>query len=184
LLLELLSLRYIARSWLTAGAFCWFILVPWEIMAGHASLLVTAAIVAAVRGRPEAAAIVGLAKGSPVLAVHPRDWRPFLVALLGFSALSLPRLDLWPTWIEALVSALTYPPGPLAPVPLVIRLPIGLLLVALGRPWSRALGAALALPGLYWGALVVFIAPIAILVDERSGRVPPAVAKWRPTRPG
>lgn len=167
---ELLALRYIARSWLMAGAFCWFILVPWEIMAGHTSLLVAAAIVAAVRGRPEAAAVMGLAKGSPLLAVHPRDWRPFVVALLAVAALSLPRLDLWPAWMAALQGALTSLPGPLVPVPLAVRLPVGILLVLWGRRWSRALGAVLAVPGFYWAALVLFIAPVAVLLDQAAER--------------
>jgi hypothetical protein len=166
-LFALLALRYMARSWLMAGVFCWFILVPWEIAAGHTSLLVAAAIVGAVRGRPEGAAIMGLAKGAPVLAVHPRDWRPLILALAVFSALSLPRLDLWPAWIEQMVAALNFPPGPLVPVPLAVRLPIGIALVLLGRPWSRALGAALAIPGLYWSALVVFVAPVAVILETR-----------------
>jgi len=174
--LAVLALRYMTRSWLVAGAFCWFILVPWEIMTGHTSLLVAAAIVAAVRGRPEAAAVMGLAKGSSVLAVSPRDWRPFLLALLAFSALSLPRLDLWPAWIDALAAALTNPPGPLVPIPLALRFPIGIGLVLLGRPWSRALGAALAVPGLYWGALVVFVAPVAVILEAKARSVVGPVA--------
>lgn len=161
--LEMLALRYIAGSWLRVGALCWVILIPWEIAAGQMNILVAASIVAAVRGHPRAAAVMSMAKGAPLLAVNPRDWRPFVLALLAFSVLSLPRLDLWPAWIEQLVAALTYPPGPVVPVPLFVRLPIGLALVLWGRPWSRALGAAIALPGLYWGALVVLVAPLGVI---------------------
>ena len=96
---ELLALRYIAGSWLRAGAFCWFPLVPWEISYGQINLLVTAAIVAAVRGRPEPAAVLGLAKMAPVLAVSPRQWRPFLLTLGLFALLSLPNPAAWVWWL-------------------------------------------------------------------------------------
>jgi hypothetical protein len=174
--LELLSLRYIAGSWLRAGAFCWFLLVPWEIASGQFNLLMAAAITAAARGRPEAAAIIGLAKVSPFLAVHPRDWRPFTVALLAFAAISLRDPMAWVWWAERLTATLGAPVGPLVPVPFALRLAVGLLFVALGRPWSRALGAAIATPGLYWGALVVFIAPLGVVFGWKA-------VGTEPTRP-
>jgi hypothetical protein len=166
--LEFLSLRYIAGSWLRAGAFCWFFLVPWELVSGQLNLIAAAAIVAAVRGRPTLAAIVGLAKLSPVLAVHPRDWRPFLVAAGLFALISLPDPMAWLWWIERLVANLAVPAGPLVPIPLILRLPVGLAFVAWGRPWSRALGACIATPGLYWGALVVFVAPLGVMLRGRD----------------
>jgi hypothetical protein len=162
--LELLSLRYIAGSWTRAGAFCWFPLVPWEIISGQLNLLAAAAIVSAVRGRPWPAVIMAFAKVSPALAVHPRDWRPSFIALIAFGALSLPHPMVWVFWVQQLVETLQAPVGPLVPVPFLIRLPIGLALVALRQPWSRALGAAIATPGLYWGALVVFVAPLGVVL--------------------
>jgi hypothetical protein len=159
---ELVALRYIAGSWIRAGAFCWFPLVPWEIAAGQMNLLSAAAIVAAVRGRPGAAAILGMAKVSPVLAVHPRDWRRFLLVAVLFGVLSLSNPSTWAWWLERLVATLAMPLGPLVPVPFLVRLPIGLALVALRRPWSRALGAVVATPGLYWGALVLLVAPLGV----------------------
>jgi hypothetical protein len=166
---ELLALRYIAGSWIRAGAFCWFPLVPWEIAAGQMNLLAAAAIVAAIRGRPEAAAIMGMAKVSPVLAVHPRDWRPFLITAAIFAALSLPDPMAWVWWAQRLVTTLGTPVGPLVPIPFLLRLPIGLALVAWGRSWSRALGAAIAMPGLYWGALVIFVAPLGVAGTRGTG---------------
>jgi hypothetical protein len=162
IVLELLSLRYIAGSWVRAGAFCWFLLVPWEILSGQLNLLAAAAITAAALGRPGPAAIMAFAKVSPVLAVSPRDWRPFLIAVVVFSALSLPDPMAWVWWIQRLVTTLAAPVGPLVPVPFLLRLPVGLAFVAWGRPWSRALGAAIATPGLYWGALVVLVAPLGV----------------------
>ncbi len=167
-ILELLALRYIAGSWLRAGAFCWFLLVPWEIAAGQLNLLCAAAIVAAVRGRSRPAAIMGLAKISPVLGVHPRDWRPVLATVAVFALLSLPHLGLWIDWFGRLAWASGRALGPLVPVPFLVRLPVGLALVAYGRPWSRALGAVVATPGLYWSALVLFVAPLGIVVNPSS----------------
>jgi hypothetical protein len=166
IVIELLSLRYIAGSWLRSGALCWTLLVPWEIVSGQLNLLAAAAIAAAVRGRSGPSAIMGLAKVSPVLAVHPRDWRPFVVAIVPFVALSVPHLVTWVWWAQRLLTTLATPVGPLVPVPFLVRLPIGLVFVAWGRPWGRALGAAIATPGLYWGALVVFVAPLCVAVQE------------------
>ena len=44
------------------------------------------------------------------------------------------------------------------------------MLIAIQRPWTRALGAMLASPNLYWGQLVVVIAPIALWIQDRSER--------------
>jgi hypothetical protein len=164
-LASLLCLRYIATSWLWAGALCWFVLVPWEIASGQLNLLCAAAIVAAIRGRPILAAFMGFAKISPVLAIHPRDWRPVVVVALLMGLLVTTRLDLWADWVDRLLWATGRDLGPLVPVPFLIRLPVGLALVAYGRPWSRALGAVVATPGLYWSALVLFIAPVAVILN-------------------
>ena len=106
IMLELLSLRYIAGSWLMAGASCWTLLVPWEIASGQLNLIAAAAISAAVRGCPSAAAVMGLAKVGPVLAVHPRDRRRFLGAIAIFTILSLPNLMAWVWWVQRLLVTL------------------------------------------------------------------------------
>ena len=175
---DLLALRYMARGWVRAGVLCWYLLVPWEMAAGQINLIMAASIVAAVRGTAWPAAIMALAKVSPLLAVSRRDWRPIAIALVAAAVLTLPRLDLWPLWIERLVWGLSNPLGPLVPVPFVVRLPVALILVAWGRPWSRALGAVLATPGFYWASLVLLVAPAVVLAD-RPARLPgpvPAVA--------
>ena len=180
LVADLFALRYMARGWVRAGVLCWFVLVPWEMAAGQINLIVAASIVAAVRGTVWPAAITTLAKVSPALAVSPRDWRPFAIALAVCVVLTLPRLDLWPLWIERLLWGLSHPLGPLIPVAFVVRLPVAIGLVAWGRPWSRALGAVLATPGFYWASLVLPVAPAVVWI-ERPARSSPAARGFAPT---
>jgi hypothetical protein len=178
LVADLLALRYMARGWVRAGVLCWFLLVPWEMAAGQINLIVAASIVAAVRGTVWPAAITTLAKVSPALAVSRRDWRTFAIALAVCVVLTLPRLDLWPLWIERLLWGLGHPLGPLVPVPFLVRLPVAIGLVVWGRPWSRALGAVLATPGFYWASLVLLVAPAVVWLERPrpSSDAAPAIA--------
>jgi hypothetical protein len=178
---DLLALRYMARGWIRAGVLCWFALVPWEMAAGQVNLITAAAIVAAIRGTSWPAAIMALAKISPVLAVSRRDWRPFAIALVACAIVTLPRLDLWPLWINRLFWGIDHPLGPLIPFPFVVRLTLAIGLVAWGRPWSRALGAVLATPAFYWGSLVLLVAPPVVWADALT-RSSPAGPDVAPTR--
>lgn len=171
---DLIALRYLGGSWLAVGWLCWFPLVPWEIGSGQLNLLVAAAIVAGVRRTVWPAAIMGLAKISPWLAVSWRDWGRLLLAVGLACCLSLPRLDLWPLWIERLFQAAEVPPGIPVPIPLGVRLVAGLILILYGRPWSRALGAVIATPAFYWASFVMLVAPIALLLP--GNRLVPAGA--------
>jgi hypothetical protein len=176
---DLLALRYMARGWVRAGVLCWFLLVPWEMAAGQLNLIMAASIVAAVRGSAWPAAITSLVKVSPALAVARRDWRPFAIALAACAVLTLPRLDLWPHWIERLLWGLGHPLGPLVAVPFVVRIPVAIGPVAWGRPWSRALGAVRATPGSYWGSLVLLV-PVVVWA-ERPARSSRAATPLAPT---
>jgi hypothetical protein len=63
---------------------------------------------------------------------------------------------------------------------------IALVLVVVAKPWTRALAAAIVSPGLYWGQLVVLIAPIALWLEARDIRVSvrrPITGEQRPTLP-
>jgi hypothetical protein len=182
MLVRVLSLRVIAGSWLGAGIACWFPLVAFDLGGGNFNLLVAAAIVAAVSGRPHLAVWAGLAKLGPLLAIHPRDWRP-TVAMLGIALLvTLPWLQLWWDWARLVVVDIGAVGllGPQVPLPWIVRLAAAAaLLLVVRSPWARALAATLAIPAFYWGSLVVLLAPAAVIIRERLAREAPA----EPTSP-
>ncbi len=161
---NVLALRYIAGSWLAIGYLCWFPLVPWEAFVGNVNILMTAAIVAACSDRTWPAVMMAVAKFSPALAISPRHWRTAVLVLGAAVLLTMPRLDLWPLWVERVWWATAHPLGPLVPIPLLVRLPVALALIAWQRPWSRALGAALATPSFYWVSSVMLLAPVIVFV--------------------
>ena len=165
---NVLALRYMAGSWLAIGYLCWFPLVPWEAFVGNVNILMTAAIVAACREQTWPAVAMALAKFSTALAISPGRWRSAGIALGVSVFLTLPRLDLWPVWVERVWWATAHPLGPLVPVPFLVRLPFALALIAWQRPWSRALGAALATPSFYWVSFVMFVAPLVVFL-RRGG---------------
>ena len=164
---KILCLRIIAGSWLGAGIVAWVPLVAFDIASGSFNLLMAAAIVAAVRGRPELAIIAALAKFGPILAIDPRQWRPALAILVLAGLTTIPWLSLWPAWISHLAANVGSELGPQIPVPFALRLALAVLLLLVRTAWARALAATLAIPALYWGSLVVFLAPIAVFVRER-----------------
>ena len=150
------------RDWRRLGWVLWFPLIPFELAAGQLNLIVAAAIVAAQRGTTWPLAAMSLAKVWPIFALPPRYWRGFIVAATVFALVSLPWLGLWPAWIGTLLSRLPHPLGPVVPVPFVVRAIAAVGLVALQRPWTRALAAIIASPDLYWGQLVVLVAPLSL----------------------
>lgn len=144
------------------GYILWFPLIPFELAAGQLNLLIAGAIVAAQRGTTWPLAAMSLAKVWPIVALPPRQWRPFLVALGAIALISLPWLSLWPAWIETLVQTSSHPLGPVVPVPFAVRAVLVVGLLALRRPWTTGLATAISSPGLYWGQLVVLVAPLGL----------------------
>lgn len=161
------ALYYMGRGWLGAGLLCWWPLVPFELALGNINLLVAAAIVAAIRGRGWPAALMTLAKLSPVLALDRRGIREFVLTMGAAFLITLPWLGLWPAWISQGMAVAGTGIGPLVPVPLWTRLLAAAALLALRRPWSRALAAVIATPGLYYGSLVMLVAPLAVAMESR-----------------
>lgn len=171
---DVASLRYLAGSWLRVGYLLWFVVLPFEFAAGQLNILMAAAIVAAIRrGWTGLPALLSFAKISPVLAVDPRGWRRFACWGMLFIAITLPWWWLWPEWIAQLGRGWQTQVGPQIPIPFLLRLPVGLALVATRTRLGRAGGAVLATPAFYWGSLVLFLAPVAIcfdLADEQRAR--------------
>ena len=169
---KIAALRVIGGSWIGAGLVCWFPLVAFDLASGNFNLVIAASIVAAVRARPRLAVAMALAKLSPALAIHPSQWRIALGTALIFVAVSIPWLALWPAWIGHLVAGFGQPFGPQIGVPFLVRAAAALVLLAIGRRWSRALAAAVAIPALYYASIVILVAPVAVVVrdfvDRRS----------------
>ncbi len=150
------------------GHILWFPLIPFEIAAGQLNLLIAAAIVAAQRGITWPLAAVSLAKVWPAVALPLRSWRRFLVAVALLSLTTVPWLPLWPQWVAALVEASSHPLGPVIPIPWIARAVVAAALLLLRRPWARALAAAIVSPGLYWGQLVILVAPFSLWLARRE----------------
>jgi hypothetical protein len=153
-----------------------------EIAGGNITLLLAVAIVAGFK-RPWTWAFVLLTKITPGVALVwfalRREWRSLVVALgvtaavLLVSFLVLPGQ--WRSWVELLV-ANQGKGGTWAaiPIPLVVRLPIGVLLVVWGAPrnqrWTVPVCAMLALPALWYGSLSMLLAVIPLTTPEERAR--------------
>jgi hypothetical protein len=175
------SLRYLAGSWRAVGYTFLFVPIAFLPWLGTLDLPMAAALVLAIRsGNVALPVLFGFMKFSPLLAIDPKRWRR-AVAMIAFGlAVTLPALWLWQEWFAQLGRALSQPVGPLIPIPFLIRLPIGLGLVATRRPVLRAAGAVIVTPALYWHSLSLFLAPLALL---RLGPQPPEVGGGPPRGP-
>jgi hypothetical protein len=153
-----------------------------EIAGGNVHLLLALAIVLGFR-YPVTWAFVLLTKITPGVGLLwfaiRREWRALATAL-GFTAavvvvsyLLLPGA--WRDWID-LLAANTGKGGTWAaiPIPLWIRGPIGIVLIAWGAPrnqrWVVPVGTMLALPALWYGSLSMLLAVIPLTTPEERRR--------------
>jgi hypothetical protein len=153
-----------------------------EIAGGNITLLLAVAIVAGFR-RPWTWAFVILTKITPGVALIwfalRREWRPLVIALgstalvLAVSFLLMPGQ--WRSWVELLIEN-QGKGGTWAaiPIPLLIRGPLGVLLIIWGAPrnqrWTVPVGAMLALPALWYGSLSMLLAVIPLTTPIERGR--------------
>jgi hypothetical protein len=146
--LDLAGLRYVAGSWRAAGLWGLIPLTGFELAGGNPNFAIVAAILLAARGSAGPLALAALVKLGPVFALPRRGIETFGIWLLVALGLTLPWLALWPEWITFLLAA---PVGGAWPVivPLIVRIPIGAVLLATRRDGTRMLAACLLTPGFY-----------------------------------
>ena len=108
-----------------------------------------------------------------------REWRQLAIALgatAGIVAVSfLLNPQAWQDWI-ALLLANTGKGGTWAavPIPLVVRAPVGILLLVWGAPrnqrWVVPVAAMLCLPALWYGSLTMLLGVIPLTTPEERRR--------------
>jgi hypothetical protein len=171
------ALRYLAGSWQAIGYTFLFIPLAFLPWAGTLDLPMAAVFVLAIRkGHVALPVFLGFMKFSPLLAIDPGLWRRSAL-MIGLGVLAtLPAVWLWQEWFAQMGRAFGQPFGPLIPIPFLLRLPVGLALVATRRPVLRAAGAVILTPALYWHSLSLLLAPIALMRPSavRLGAVEPA----------
>ena len=173
------GLALAALAWMTRpGAVIPLLLLALpEVWGGNIHLLLGAAIVLGFR-YPAVWAFVLLTKVTPGIGVlwfaARREWRKLAIALgatgfvVALSYLTAP--DLWPRWLDALAGNAGADPVVLGviPVPLVLRLPVAIGLIAWGAPrdqrWTLPVACMLALPAWWIGGLAMLLA-IPALID-------------------
>lgn len=153
-----------------------------EIAGGNVSLLLAVAMVAGFRW-PWTWALVLLTKITPGVGLLwfalRREWRQLAIALGATAAIVLVSFvfmpDAWRSWISLLASN-TGKGGTWAavPIPLLVRGPLGVLLIAWGAPrnqrWTVPVGAMLALPALWYGSFSMLLAVIPLTTPEERAR--------------
>lgn len=158
--LEVTGLRYLAGSWRRVGWYLWFPLLSWELPSAQINLIVAAGLAAALRHRPEIAVVTAFAKLSPALAIDPRDWKRALRPAILLAIVTLPFATLWVDWFRQLARAYgtDTAPGASIAIPFAPRLVVAFAILALRRPWARALAAIVALPVVYWVSSILLLA--------------------------
>ena len=146
-----------------------------EIWGGNIEMLVAVAIVLGFRW-PATWSFVLLTKITPGVGLLwfaiRREWRSLAIALgatvavVAVSAALAP--DAWQRWPQVLASNVgKNGTWAAVPVPLVIRLPIAVALIAWGaranHRWVGPVGAMLALPALWYGGLSIMLATLPLL---------------------
>jgi hypothetical protein len=180
LVLQVLALRYIVGSWLVVGLVAWLPFVPRELATGNVDFLMAAAILAGIRGSGWGISLFSFAKFSPALVLigaPRREWRDAIVAGLVLVAITLPWWHLWIDWVKLLLSD---PAGGDSVIPLVARLPVVAILIALRRPWALAAAAALLTPAFHGHSVVLLLPAAVLLVDSLKPRAATPTQARRP----
>jgi hypothetical protein len=161
--------------WLGGRKTLWLLAFPpvaLELYYGNINLLIAAAIAIGFR-YPAAWAFVLLTKLTPgvglVWFAVRREWRRLGIALGATLALVVVSVaidgSLWADWFQLLIRS-GPPPSQSVAVPLAVRIPIAIIIVAWGarsnRRWTVPLGAMVAVPALWLASLSILAAVPAL----------------------
>lgn len=153
-----------------------FLPFPFEIVSGNVHLLYALAIVIGFR-YPAAWALMLLTKITPgvglVWFAARREWRSLAIAL-GVTAVIaavsfLLAPDAWHGWVDTLRQNAGGPgptPGWYVPIPLLVRLPIAVVIVAWGgltdRRWTVPVAVVIGMPVIWLNSLAVLAALVPL----------------------
>ena len=197
----LLPWELFAALWtgLAIGILFWM-RVPWmlafpgvvdDILRGNIHVFLAGAVFLALRARPWGAgawSFAFLTKVTPGIGVvwHAvrGEWRRFGIALgvtaaiVAVSVLTVP--DLWREWINLLTGNVGATPRiQVIPLPLAVRLPIALVVVAVAGwknwAWLLPIGVMLALPNVWTSSLALVAGSAALWVAQRQDPEPVSV---------
>jgi hypothetical protein len=175
--------------------------VPWmlafpgvvdDILRGNIHVFLAGVVVLAVWRQPWGAgawAFPFLTKVTPGVGIlwHPLrgEWRALGIglgltaAVVAVSVLTVP--ELWAEWISLLAANVGSDPRiQVVPLPFLVRLPIGVLLVVVAARWNRSwllpIGVMLALPNVWTSSLALLAGSAALWWAERRAAVVPETA--------
>lgn len=168
-LAELLSLVYLAGPW----AIPLMLPLAPEWLNGNVHLIMAAAVVIGLRRHPAGWVVPTFTKLSPAIGLGwfalRGEWRTFAQALAIVGALAAVSFalapGLWFDWMRLLVDNIgvgSAPPhlGGHSRVPILVRLPVALALLAwgarTGRSWTVPLACGIAMPVLWISAAIAF----------------------------
>jgi hypothetical protein len=181
LLAQVAALRNVAGSWLVVGLLCWLPVVPRALMTGNIDFLVGAAILAGIRGAGWPVALFSFAKIAPAVTLLGATRRQWIEAATTAALLVLLTVPWWHLWGEWLALIVTIPPGTEDVVPIFVRLPIALVLLAARRPWALAAAAGLLTPSFHVHTPVLLFPALRLWWEARWRPVGAAASGVEPT---
>ncbi len=172
--LNLAAVWYLLGRWSLPAML--FLPIPFEIVSGNVHLLYAAAIVVGFRASASWALML-ITKVTPGVGLLwfavRREWGALAVALGLAAVLTAVSFLLdpsaWRAWLDILLASSSTPaqtPGWFLPVPLLVRLPVAAVVVAvaawLRRSWLVPVGVVLAMPVLWLNSLAVLAACVPL----------------------
>lgn len=199
------GLQFAALLWMLGPALgAVVLLLPWPSLPDHGNavygtiyngnpqILLAAAIVFGMRF-PATWSFVLLTKVTPGIGLLwfavRREWRAFGFAVVATAAIIAVSLvlnaGLWAQWLKLLATAMgadALAKEPILPLPLVVRLPCAVIIVAVGalrnRRWTVPIACTLALPAIQVGGFAVAVGAIPLWLADSDTRVAAALRAY------